>query len=374
MSENDERKTFLTEKIFTTKCCNGQTDSSFDDTAEKFLSESQEENRSSFNDEQKKRIFSKKNLFNRSPWQVVISFDKTAICFPTEKPFIFRSMFEKDEKTYRKISKQMFVFKVILRTLRKQCRHLAEKKIDQRLINLRSMSKNNGEKYLRKIFSLQTGQIDKQKAALTTDRQVFVEMTYRSRSMPNDEKKNFSKKIFTKSSWTRGKQLWQICRLFFDEKKPLFLRSLSKNHWKNKQKLCQNEVMSSNWSFGLVESSVVNLAEKKFERRLIIFGWMSKNVVKKIFWQNFFHHKLVILTNRKQYWQRDRQISVEMTEKIRSMPNAEIEKELFRKKILWKKSPCKIHPWRRGEQFWQPCRLFSGKKPWLFGSRSANDK
>ena len=142
----------------------------------------------------KKRIFSKKNLFNRSPWQVVISFDKTAICFPTEKPFIFRSMFEKDEKTYRKISKQMFVFKVILRTLRKQCRHLAEKKIDQRLINLRSMSKNNGEKYLRKIFSLQTGQIDKQKAALTTDRQVFVEMTYRSRSMPNDEKKNFSKK------------------------------------------------------------------------------------------------------------------------------------------------------------------------------------
>ena len=83
--------------------------------------------------------------------------------------------------------------------------------------------------------------------------------------------------------------MWQICRLFFDEKKkPLFLRSLSKNHWKNKQKLCQKKVMSSKWSFGLVESSVVNLAEKKFERRLKIFGWMSKIDVKKIFDKNFF--------------------------------------------------------------------------------------
>ena len=106
--------------------------------------------------------------------------------------------------------------------------------------------------------------------------------------MPIDEKKNFlNKKFFKKSSWTRGKQLWQSCRLFFEKKKPLFLRSFSKNPWKNKQKLCQNKVMSSKWSFRLVESSVVNLAERKFERRLIIFGWLSKNDVKKNFWQKF---------------------------------------------------------------------------------------
>ena len=79
----------------------------------------------------------------------------------------------------------------------------------------------------------------------------------------------------------------KLADYFLTKKKPLFLRSLSKNHRKNKQKLCQNEVMSSKWSFGLVESSVVNLAEKKFGRRLIIFGWMSKNDVKKNFWQNF---------------------------------------------------------------------------------------
>ena len=98
----------------------------------------------------------------------------------------------------------------------------------------------------------------------------------------------FKKNLFKKSSWIRGKQMWQICQLFLWQKKPLFLRSLSKNHWKNKQKLCQNKVMTSKWSFGLVESSVIILAEKKFERKLITFGWMSKNDVKKIFDKNFF--------------------------------------------------------------------------------------
>ena len=157
--------------------------------------------------------------------------------------------------------------------------------------------------------------------------------------------------------------------IVFWEKKPLFLRSFSKNPWKNKQKLCQNKVMSSKWSFRLVESSVVNLAERKFERRLVIFGWLSKNDVKKNFWQKFFHHKLVILTNRKQYWQRDRQISVEMTEKIRSMPNAEIEKELFRKKKFSAKNllgPVVSHFDNAADCF--------PKKPWFFCSRSANDK
>ena len=79
--------------------------------------------------------------------------------------------------------------------------------------------------------------------------------------------------------------------------------------------------------------------------------WCEKNFLTK-----FFHNNLVWLTNRKQYWQRDRQISVEMTENVRSMPNAEIEKELSPKKILCKKSH-----WTRGKPFWQRCRLFSEK-------------
>ena len=157
--------------------------------------------------------------------------------------------------------------------------------------------------------------------------------------------------------------------VFWRKKKPLFLRSLSKNHWKNKQKLCQNKVMTSKWSLGLVESSVVNLAEKKFERRLIIFGWMSKNDVKKIFDKNFVHHKLVLLTNRKQYWQRDRQTSVEMTENVRSMPNAEIEKELF-----WKKNSLQKISLDTWSAILTTLPIVFRKKPWFFCSRSANDK
>ena len=234
MSENDERKTFLTEKSFTTNCCNAQTDSSFDDTAEKFLSESQEEIRSSFNDEQKKNLFEKKisstDLLDK--WLSVLT--KLLFVFRQKKPFIFRSMFQKDEKTYKKFSKQMLVFKVILRTLRKQCRHLAEKKIDQRLINLRSMSKNNGEKYLRKIFSPQTDLIDKQKAVLTSGLTKFRRNDIQKLLNAQwwKKKKFFKKNFFKKSSWIRGKQMWQICRLFFWQKKPLFLRSISEEHEK----------------------------------------------------------------------------------------------------------------------------------------------
>ena len=50
---------------------------------------------------------------------------------------------------------------------------------------------------------------------------------------PMMKKKNFIKKnFFKKSSWIRGKQMWQICRLFFWQKKPLFLRSISEEHEK----------------------------------------------------------------------------------------------------------------------------------------------
>ena len=141
MAENDGRKTVLTEKIFTTNCCNGQTDSSFDDTAEKFLSESQEEFRSSFNDEQKKESFRKKSLHQISLTSGNPFWQNCYLFSDRKNRLIFRSMFEKDEKTYRKISKQMFVFKVILRTLRKQCRPFGRKKIrtktDQFAIDVR---------------------------------------------------------------------------------------------------------------------------------------------------------------------------------------------------------------------------------------------
>ena len=70
---------------------------------------------------------------------------------------------------------------------------------------------------------------------------------------------------------------------------------------------------------------------KKFEQRLINLRSMSVIDGEKIIRQKFFHHKLIELTNRKQYWHLDGQNFVEMTYKSCSMPNDE-KKELFQKK------------------------------------------
>ena len=228
----------------------------------------------------------------------------------------------------------MLVFKVILRTLRKQCRHLAEKKIDQRLINLRSMSKNNGEKYLRKIFSPQTDLIDKQKAVLTSGLTKFRRNDIQK--LLNAQwwkKKNFFKKnFFKKCSWIRGKQMSQICRLFFWQKKPLFLRSILEEHEKNKQHLCQNNVLSSNFSSGLVECSFVKLTERFSEKNQTNFCWMSVNDGEKIFDKHFSpetglidKQKTVLTKGATIFRRNDRQMSI----------NAQWsnKKKLFEKKI-----------------------------------------
>ena len=88
--------------------------------------------------------------------------------------------------------------------------------------------------------------------------------------------------------------------------------------------------MSSKWSFGLVECSFVNLAEKILNKDQYFCDQCPK-MMGKNFWQKIFQHKLVYLTNRKQYWQRDRQTSVEMTGKCCSMTDDEKEEKLCQK-------------------------------------------
>ena len=137
------------------------------------------------------------------------------------------------------------------------------------------MSVNDGEKIFDKHFSPETGLIDKQKTVLTSGLTKFRRNDIQK--LLNAQwwkKKNFIKKnFFKKSSWIRGKQMWQICRLFFWQKKPLFLRSISEEHEKkNKQHLCQNNVLSSNFSSGHVESSFVKLTERFSEKNRQIFA------------------------------------------------------------------------------------------------------
>ena len=145
MSENDERKTFLTEKIFTTNCCNAQTDSSFDDTAEKFLSESQEEIRSSFNDEQKKNLFEKKSLQQISLTSGNQFWQNCYLFSDRKYRLFFVQCFRRMKKHTKKFQSRCLSSKWSFGLLERSVVHLAEKKFEQTLINLRSMSENNGE-------------------------------------------------------------------------------------------------------------------------------------------------------------------------------------------------------------------------------------
>ena len=104
------------------------------------------------------------------------------------------------------------------------------KKTDKFLLNVRKWWRKN----FRQTFSPETGLIDKQKTVLTSGLTKFRRNDIQK--LLNAQwwkKKNFIKKnFFKKSSWIRGKQMWQICRLFFWQKKTLFLRSISEEHEK----------------------------------------------------------------------------------------------------------------------------------------------
>ena len=174
--------------FFTTNCCNGQTQSNFGDIAQNFLSECQKKiaqvSMKSKKEPIRRKVSSTDLLDN---WYAVLT--KLLFMVRQKKPLIVRSKSEKDEKTYKKVSKQMFVFKLILRACRKQFRQLGWKNFEQRPIILRSMSKNDGKKiFWRKEFHHKLVQLTNRKQYWQRDRQTSVEMTKNCRSMPNDEK------------------------------------------------------------------------------------------------------------------------------------------------------------------------------------------
>ena len=81
-------------------------------------------------------------------------------------PFTFQKSLKKQTKT---LSKRSYVLKLILRTRRKQCRHFSRKKIWTKTNNFwMNVQKWCEKKFLTKIFSQQSGLVDKQKAVLTT--------------------------------------------------------------------------------------------------------------------------------------------------------------------------------------------------------------
>ena len=221
-------------------------------------------------------------------------------------------------------------------TRKMQCRQLGRKKFEQRLIILRSMSKNDGKKIFgQKSFHHKLVHLTSRKQYWQLDRQISVEMAGKSRWMPNDEKKELFRKKFS-AKYPLGNVVSRIDKAsdcFSTEKKPFFLRLISINRWKNKQKLCQNKDMSSKWSCGVVECSFVNLIErasKKIEQFLLnVRKWWEKN----IFDRKNFYHKMLQRTDRQQFWRHRREVFVGKPRTNSLKFQWWAKKESFRKKI-----------------------------------------
>ena len=148
--------------------------------------------------------------------------------------------------------------------------------------------------------------------------------------------------------------------IVFRRKKPLFLCLISIKHWKNKQKLCQNKYMSSNWSCGLVQCSFVNLIER-VSKKGPVFAECPRMMREKHFWQKKVLPQIVAT---------HRQTAV-LTTPQRSFCRKAKKKfaqvsMMSKKRIFSKKKSLQQISLTSGNQFWQNCYLFSDRKNRLF--------
>ena len=224
---------------------------------------------------------------------------------------------------------------------------------------------------LDKIFSSQTVLMDTQKAVPTTGRTNFCRVD-RQMSLNSKwwKKETFQKKSFKKPSWLHGKQLWQFCRLFFDEKKTGdFLFKFGRAWKKHKQKFCQNKVMSSNWSLELVECSFVKLTgkvSKTFDKFLLN---VQKLWEKNVFDRSFLLPQLVAKDRHKAVLATPHRIFCRNARKKIAQVSIERKKRTFSKKKLFKGSP-----WEIVSRFGKPVNWFPTKKKIFYRSMFETDE
>ena len=90
---------------------------------------------------------------------------------------------------------------------------------------------------------------------------------------PMMKKKNFFKKnFFKKCSWIRGKQMSQICRLYFWQKKTVISPFNFGRTWKKQTTSLPKQCFVFKFSSGLVECSFVKLTERFSEKNRQIFA------------------------------------------------------------------------------------------------------
>ena len=123
--------------------------------------------------------------------------------------------------------------------------------------------------------------------------------------------------------------------IVFRRKKAIISPFNFERTWKKKKlNLCQNKVLSSNFSFGLVECSYVELTEKVSEKKTDKFLLnVRKRWEKNIFDRKNFCHKTLQWTGRKQFWRHRREVFVEMPEKNFAQVSMMSKKGPIRKKV-----------------------------------------
>ena len=200
-----------------------------------------------------------------------------------KSPDLFAHCPQMINETNKCFSKRFYTLKMIPWTRRIQCRQLGRKKnrkrTDQFAINVR----NRWEKNLLDFFTTILSNRQTESSTDNGTNKFLSKWQAKIDQCPMTKKKKlFEKKFFKKPSWARGKQLWQICWLFFDGKNTYFSVHFVKNMKKNKKHFVKNKVMSSQWSFGLVKCSSAKLTEK-FSKKPTHFFWMSENDGRKTF-------------------------------------------------------------------------------------------
>ena len=164
-------------------------------------------------------------------------------------------------------------------------------------------------------------------------REVLFEMPEKFRSNVNDEQKMhlFKKNLFNRSPWQVVSSFGKTAKSLATEKAVNFSFNV-REEWKNLQNKTKTDVCpqidpSDSWK------AVSSTVPKKFWTKTDKFAInVQKWCEKKVFDKKNFHHKLVQLRNRKQYWQSDQQEFVELTKKLAQCPMMKWKKDFFSKK------------------------------------------
>ena len=150
--------------------------------------------------------------------------------------------------------------------------------------------------------------------------------------------------------WTRRMQFWHARRKILD-KRPNIFRSASKTNIKGIN--FAEKLFSSNWSFEHLKLSFANPAKKIFTKRPKTFRLFCKKIKK-----NLLLPKVLLMTKRRQFWQRHRKVFDKSQGLFVHYSNKMVRKRFLEKVIYF----TKLVPQPLRTQLWQKRSKFSPRR------------